>query len=373
MPTNSCEFAYADLISAVPMVSLASYLSRYLLTSTIVLVAAPIACATPTNHPQPAPPTPSELARFTRPKDLSAENAPVRASARLPQANIKPLRELGRLLFFDPRLSASGLMSCATCHNPSLHWTDGLKSSVEKVMRRSMSLYNLAWDTSFTWRGGPGTITSQGIIAISAPRGMNGGARVLESGIAKIPGYKSAFAQAYAGYLANSEAITLDRVTFALEIFTNSIISPIAPFDRWMWGEPTAMTPNQVRGFRLFYGKARCATCHDGWRFTSDSFHDIGLTSAENEKNELGHVAPFFKAVGLRNIADRPPYMHDGSLESLSSVVAFYNRGGDSVRPTKSPLIQPLGLTAEEQGDLVWFLRGLSGNMEPVSLPILPR
>lgn len=311
--------------------------------------------------------------RFRRPTNLSAESVPIRDSAKIPAANVAPLRELGRLLFFEPRLSASGLMSCATCHNPSLHWTDGLRSSVENVMRRSMSLYNLAWDKSFTWRGGPGSITSQGIIALSAPRGMNGGVRVLENGIAKIPAYRQAFTAAYTGYLPEPEVIALSRVTLALEVFTNSIISPMAPFDRWIAGDQSALTPEQVRGFELFRNKAGCATCHDGWRFTSDSYHDIGLTSGDSERDSKGQLSPFFKAVGLRNIADRPPYMHDGSIDSLQDVVAFYNRGGDSARQTKSPLIRQLSLSAKEQADLVAFLRSLSGQPEPVTLPVLPR
>jgi cytochrome c peroxidase len=283
------------------------------------------------------------------------------------------MQELGRTLFFDPRLSRSGLMSCATCHNPSLHWTDGLTSSIENSSRKSMSLYNLAWDNGFTWRGGPGSITSQAVLALGAPTGMNADDSVLQNGIRTIRYYQETFPKAFIGISPNAHEMRFEHITRAMEAYVTTIVSPVAPFDQWIEGDEKALSENQIRGFELFQKKAGCVQCHAGWRFSDSLYYDIGLLSGDKEKNSKGNVTPFFKAVGLRNIAERPPYMHDGSLKTLEAVVEFYNRGGDSTRPTKSPRIRPLGLTENEKSDLVQFLRSLSGPPTPETLPVLPR
>jgi cytochrome c peroxidase len=313
--------------------------------------------------------TPSQtLEEFKRPSHI-----PSRGTESIPAEQLTLLRDLGRTLFFDPRISRSGLMSCATCHNPSLHWTDGLKASVENASRRSMCLYNLAWDKGFTWRGGPGTVMSQSILALTAPTGMNTNESVIKNGIAKIPYYQENFPKAFKGLSPNADTMLLEHITYALEVYISTIVSPIAPFDRWIDGDSSALTDAQVRGFEIFRGKAGCVKCHAGWRFSDGSYYDIGLRSGESERDSKGNPQPFFKAVGLRNIAERPPYMHDGSLETLDAVVDFYNRGGDSGRPTKSPHIKPLSLSDTEKGDLIQFLRSLSGTPTPETLPLLPR
>jgi cytochrome c peroxidase len=331
---------------------------RLLLTLVYLLVCAHSTAATPRQT----------LEEFKRPVDI-----PTRGTESISSEQLTLLRELGRTLFFDPRLSRSGLMSCATCHNPSLHWTDGLKASVENASRRSMCLYNLAWDRGFTWRGGPGSVMSQSILALTAPTGMNTNESVVKNGIAKIPYYQETFPKAFKGLSPNAHTMLLEHITYALEVYISTIVSPIAPFDRWVDGDQKALTEAQVRGFEIFRGKAGCVKCHAGWRFSDGGYYDIGLRSGDTERDAKGNPHPFFKAVGLRNIADRPPYMHDGSLETLEAVVDFYNRGGDSTRPTKSPRIKPLGLTATEKDDLVKFLRSLSGAPTPEPLPILPR
>ena len=334
----------------------------------LVLASVTLSFAEPSSSASGALPPPAWRKAFERPGSI-----PSRQGNSIPPEQQSLLRELGRTLFFDPRLSRSGLMSCATCHNPSLHWTDGLKSSVENSSRKSMSLYNLAWDIGFTWRGGPGSITSQSILALRAPTGMNTDDGVIQRGIAKVPYYQESFPKAFQGISPNAREMRLDHITYAMEAYVATIVSPIAPFDRWIEGDTSALSEQQVRGFEIFRGKAGCVMCHAGWRFSDSLYYDIGLTSGDRERDAQGNFTPFFKAVGLRNIAERPPYMHDGSLETLEAVVDFYNRGGDSTRPTKSPRIKPLGLTTTEKDDLVKFLRSLSGVPTPEPLPILPR
>ena len=131
------------------------------------------------------------------------------------------------------------------------------------------------------------------------------------------------------------------------------------------------MTPAAQRGFALFVGKARCATCHRGFNFTDEAFHNLGV-GADQARLDVGRFESTnkdadrgaFKTQTLRDVAKRPPYMHDGSLASLRDVVAFYNRGG-MPNPTLSPLVSRLRLSAAEESDLVEFLEALTGEVDP--------
>lgn len=135
------------------------------------------------------------------------------------------------------------------------------------------------------------------------------------------------------------------------------------------------MSDAAVRGFELFTGKANCSSCHEGWRLTDDSFHDIGLPDAD-----VGRGAHFesivvmqhaFKTPGLRNITQRAPYMHNGSIATLTEVVVHYNSGGVD-RDSRSEEIFPLGLNDAEIADIVAFLETLTSEDEPVTVPVLP-
>lgn len=281
------------------------------------------------------------------------------------------LIEVGGKLFFDPRLSKNGLMSCATCHNPSFHWTDGLKASVENASKRSMSLYNVGWDRSFLWNGHAGSVTAQAFLPLTAPTGMNGDPYLIWQRLSGISYYRNIFDQIYGD--ERTDTINIFTVAQALDFYIATIISPRAPFDDWVDGDDRALTPEQKKGFELFTGKANCSKCHKTWRFSESQTHDIGRKFAGESLANAFQSDPFFKTVGLRNIADRPPYMHDGSFATLEEVVNFYNKGGEVDRPTKSPLIKPLNLSDEEQRSIVSFLKSLSGVPEPVPFPILPR
>jgi cytochrome c peroxidase len=287
-----------------------------------------------------------------------------------------PDRErLGAMLFFDPRVSGSGAMSCASCHNPGLAWGDGLPQArghaMQKLSRRTPTILNQAWADSFFWDGRAGSLEAQALGPISAPQEMNQDPARLVATLRKLDGYRTLFEIAYPG-----EGVTTATIAKAIATFERTVVSGIAPFDTWIAGDETAISEQAKRGFLLFNTKARCAVCHSGWNFTDGSFHDIG-----NETSDLGraallprliHMKHAFKTPTLRNVDRRAPYMHNGTLATLRDVVELYDRGGID-RPSRSPEIRPLGLTTEEKDAVLTFLRTLTSPDPPVTVPELPR
>jgi cytochrome c peroxidase len=153
-------------------------------------------------------------------------------------------------------------------------------------------------------------------------------------------------------------------VATAVAAFERTIEPGTAPFDRWVAGEEAAIPDAAKRGFALFTGKASCADCHRGWRFTDDDFHDIGTTTNDEGRGREVKDASLnfaFKTPTLRSAALHPPYMHDGSIATLADVVRHYEKGGID-RPSRSPLMQPIRLTEDERRDLVAFMETLTGD-----------
>jgi cytochrome c peroxidase len=284
--------------------------------------------------------------------------------------------ELGKTLFFDPRLSGSNWISCATCHNPALAWGDGLPKAIGHGMktlgRRTPTILNTGWAAALFWDGRADSLEEQALGPITAPGEMNLRLDAMVKKLRTIPGYRTLFARAYP-----REPISGTAVAKALATFERTVVSSLAPFDRWIDGTSQAVSPEAQRGFVLFNTKARCAKCHAGWRFTDDSFHDTGLPGADHGRGQLLadiDVAQFaFKTPTLRNVDRRAPYMYDGSVQTLEEVVDLYNRGGAVRRPGLSPEITPLQLTGEERRALVAFLRTLTSEDTPITLPVLPR
>jgi cytochrome c peroxidase len=297
--------------------------------------------------------------RIRRPEDLIPfyRRDLVIPFRRQPEADTEAAIALGRKLFFDVRLSEHGDLSCASCHLPEKYWVDGLPQSTEGNRRRSMTLFNLAWDSVFTWHGRAGTLMSQSILAMTAPKGMGANMLQTASRIEKIPEYQEMARRAFPSVRGG---VSPDVIAAAIEYYVASRISGTSPFDRWVDGETGALGPRARRGFLAFHTKANCGQCHNLWRFSDSRRYDIGLKEPPGSDRE-----PLYKAVGLRNIALRPPYMHDGSMKSLDEVLAFYMRGGDVARPTKSALIKPLPLTLDDQADILLFLKSLSDPKPP--------
>jgi cytochrome c peroxidase len=189
--------------------------------------------------------------------------------------------------------------------------------------------------------------------------------------LAGIPGYAPMFEAAFP-----KEGIKSEGVAKAIATFERTVVSARAPFDAWIEGGDKVISEEAKRGFALFNTKADCARCHSGWNFTDDSFHDIGLSSDDPGRGKfLPSIAKMqyaFKTPGLREITRRGPYMHDGSMATLEAVVDHYDKGGIA-RPSRSDLIKPLGLTQQEKKDLVAFMQTLTSDVDPMTVPVLPR
>jgi cytochrome c peroxidase len=282
--------------------------------------------------------------------------------------------ELGHMLFFDPRLSSSGAISCATCHNPSFAWGDRLPRGVGhghvELGRRTPTILNAAFNEVQMWDGRFATLEEQALGPMLSSAEMNNSVEKIVETLSQLSGYTERFAQAYPG-----EGITGSSISKAIAAYERTVISGEAPFDRWVAGDEAAISQQAKHGFVLFNTKAQCASCHSGWNFTDSSFHDLGLASIDQGRgavlgiDELNHT---FKTPTLRNVDQRAPYMHDGSEATLRDVLELYNLGGRVRRATLSSEIKPLGLTEPEMDALLAFLHTLTSVDDPVRLPTLP-
>lgn len=284
--------------------------------------------------------------------------------------------DLGWKLFFDPRLSGSNFISCATCHNPALAWGDGMAlgtgHGMKKLGRRTPTILNLAWGEPLMWDGRAESLEAQALGPIEAGVEMNMPLDKLIMKLSTIKGYKILFSKAF----GDSE-VTKERISKAIATYERTVVSGQAPFDKWVEGDEDAISNAAKRGFVLFNEKARCAECHSGWRFTDDSFHDIGIRTEDLGRGkiipEVEVLKHAFKTPTLRNIDLRGPYMHNGSEKTLSEVMDVYNQGGRMKRPSLSEQIRPLGLTESEKRDVIQFMLTLTSKDKPVTIPILPK
>ncbi len=315
-----------------------------------------------------------------KPYDRKSAQGRYRRPAAIPQPDdntYSPEREkLGRALFFDPRLSRSGTLSCGGCHNPSFGWTDGLPLAVGDHMktlpRRTPTIVNLAWAETLFWDGRAASLEEQALGPMAAAKEMNLPLDRAAARIRSIAGYRQWFASAYP-----REPLTAQLIAKAIAVFERRLVSGAAPFDRWIEGDESALGEEAKRGFDLFNTKANCAACHLGWNFTDDGFHDIGGAGNDPGRGavypRIETVQNAFKTPTLRNIAVRAPYLHNGSEPSLESVIDLYDRGGRFQRPSLSPEIRKLQLSKAEKQCLLAFLGSLTSNDEPVPFPQLPR
>jgi cytochrome c peroxidase len=310
-------------------------------------------------------PTHSLLADYRRPA-----TAPVPADNPMTPEKVA----LGQMLFFDPRLSGSGAISCASCHNPGLGWEDGLPKGLghmgTRLGRHTPTILNVAWSEPLFWDGRAGTLEEQAMGPIVSEAEMNLPAAQAEARLRAIPGYVDAFARVFPG-----KVISLDTIAAAIAAFERTVVSGVAPFDRWVDGDPQAVSDAAKRGFVLFNGKANCATCHMGWRMTDDGFHDIGLAGTDPGRAKVSpgivQLENAFKTPTLRNIQQRAPFMHDGSLATLAAVIDHYDQGFVQ-RPSLDSQMRPLGLTTQEKADLVAFLESLTSTDPAPVVPALP-
>ncbi|MFW5444144.1 MAG: cytochrome-c peroxidase [Methylococcaceae bacterium] len=288
--------------------------------------------------------------------------------------------ELGKMLFFDPRISRDQNMSCATCHNPSLGWSDGLakgrgfKSTM--LGRASPSIVNTAYNTIQMWDGRKKDLEDQAMGPLEAGVEMNTNFETFFTWIRNNDGYVTAYEKAYPGL-----GITKETTAKAIASFERTVISNNSPFDQWIKGDSSAMTEQQVRGFNLFKdeNKANCAVCHDAPNFTDNGMHNIGLASFGDKKPDLGRfdqkplrlMKGAFKTPTLRDVALSAPYFHDGSARTLMQVVEHYAKGG-FVKTNLSPNLKEITLTQQDKEDLVAFMQALTSEHVAITFPLLP-
>jgi cytochrome c peroxidase len=286
-----------------------------------------------------------------------------------------PERELvGRMLFFDARLSSSKSISCATCHNPGLSWGDGLPKAIGQAKktlgRRTPTILNVAWADLLFWDGRAGSLEEQVLVPLTSPEEMDRTPELAAQRVADIPGYKRMFASAYPGQPISGKTLGL-----AIATFERTIVSGTSPFDLWIAGREDALSESAKRGFDIFNRNAGCQKCHDGWNFTDNGFHDIGTGDQDPgrwSRLPLEAMRHAFKTPTLRNVAERGPYMHDGSERTLADVIDLYDRGGRMKRPSLAPEVHRLHLSAAAKTDLIEFLKTLTSDDRRLKVPVLP-
>lgn len=282
---------------------------------------------------------------------------------------------LGKVLFFDPRLSGSNWISCASCHNPGLGYEDGMSKglghNMKQLGRKTPTVLNLNWAPHLFWDGRASSLEEQALGPIASPGEMAMDMDKLEDKVMSIKGYKALFDAGFPG-----QGISKKTISEAIATFERGLVSEKAPFDYWIDGNENAISDDAKKGFVLFNGKASCVQCHSTWKFTDYSFHDVGLASDDIGRGKLVKLQSqqyAFKTPTLRNITSRGPYFHDGSKKTLEEVIEFYNKGGEVKRPSLSGNMQPLKLSSKEVKYLVEFLVTLSSKDKDIVYPQLPR
>jgi cytochrome c peroxidase len=276
---------------------------------------------------------------------------------------------LGRQLFFDPILSSSGTIACATCHQPAHAWTDGRATAVghAPLQRNTPTILNAAFNTrgAMFWDNREQGLEAQSLHPMRDGNEMRGVAAERDATdqivkrIASIPAYRKAF----------GGTVTVSALTKAIAAFERTLITVNTPFDRFMRGEKSALTAQQQRGMQTFT-RAGCQHCHGGPMLSDFKLHVIG---APGERQA-------FRTPSLRNLAHTAPFMHNGRLRTLDDVLVFYDvlmdevsetiEGGDtSVQPPLDPLLKPLNLNPNDYDDLKAFLESLSGANYDQSAP----
>ena len=302
--------------------------------------------------------------------------------------NEKPTQDLiylGKVLFFDKRLVPNESQSCSSCHDPNMGFSDGvaldIKHDGKKDKRNSPHLYNLAWAPVLHWDGrtqekcytpkDTGTEVCLPPLEGQAFKSMKKRG-VYETFIPKIKA-NAAYRELFTKAFPPDGAITHANMAIAIGAFERTLVSNNSSFDRYTKGDTNALSPEARRGMTLFEGKANCILCHNGQDFTDYGFHSVGVGSDDKgrvDDSRPGAPQGAFKTPGLRNVALTAPYMHDGSLGTLESVIRFYDRGGDSKKGA-SRLIRPLNLSEQEIWDLVAFLSSLTDPVV-VERPAIP-
>ncbi|HUG71460.1 MAG TPA: cytochrome c peroxidase [Pirellulaceae bacterium] len=300
---------------------------------------------------------------------------------RIPSDNelTKAKIELGKQLYFDPRLSCDDTVSCASCHDPKQGWSNGDQFATgvrgQRGGRSAPTIINAGYSYFQFWDGRAEQLEGQALGPVQNPIEMD---MKLDDCVGKlnaIDGYRQQFQEIF------GTDVTAEGIAKAIASFERTILSGNAPYDKFKAGDENALSEGAERGRKLFFGRANCSSCHAGPNFSDFAFHNIGI-GMDKDEPDVGRFSETkllgdrgsFKTPTLREIARTAPYMHDGSLKTLEDVVDYYNKGGHA-NPQLDEELFPLKLTAEQQADLVAFLKeGLSSEDYPdIEPPVLPK
>lgn len=316
--------------------------------------------------------------------------------------------ELGKLLFFDTRLSGDASVSCATCHEPKDGWAfpDQISRGYPGAIhwRNSQTVVNAAYYNKLFWAGAAKSLEGQAPSAAKGAVAGNGESDMMEARLAFIPEYRKSFREVFGDRWPK-----LSNAWKAIAAFERTLVQTDTPFDKYMRGDKKALSDQQKRGMKLFTGKANCIECHNGAFFTDQQYYNLGVPRAEiwgesglaqitfryeqyakgvteemyrtikddaglyyrtKEKKDKGK----FRTATLRYVVHTAPYMHNGAFFDLTEVVEFYNEGGgtNEFADTKTKLLKPLKLSEKEIEDLVAFIESLSGSAITMAAPKLP-
>ncbi|MCK5522778.1 MAG: hypothetical protein KAI83_06545 [Thiomargarita sp.] len=321
--------------------------------------------------------------------------------------------ELGKILFFDPRVAGDTSTACSTCHEPDQGWawSDNFSRGYPGTVhwRNSQTIVNSAYYGKFFWAGAARSLEAQAPAAAKGGVAGNGENDIMEARLALIPEYRKRFREVF-----GSEWPLIDDAWRAIASFERTLVQRDTPLDKYLQGDKEALSEEQVRGMALFNGKAGCIQCHNGALASDDSYYNIGVPPStrweedglaqitfrfeyysKGANEELYRTAKAdaglyfrtknewdkgkFRTPSLRYTMYTAPYMHNGAFYELEEVINFYNQGGfdEEARTTdwpknKSKLIKPLGLTEEEKEELLAFLEAFSGEEILMERPELP-
>ncbi len=286
--------------------------------------------------------------------------------------SLQHIIELGKILFFDIRLSSSGKISCATCHQPELNWTDGKEKSIGHegavTKRNSPTIQNSWFYNRLFWDGRARDLQDQAFAPINSETEMHSEMHEVMRKLSKITSYHDLFEKAF-----GDEDIDPFKMTEAIATFEKTIVSRKSKFDEFLAGDKKALSNSQLRGLHLFRTKAKCMNCHNGPLFSDNQFHNIGFSGTDEGYYKVSHKDEDigkFKTPSLRDVMKTGPWMHDGSQKDMPSILEIFNKA-EKVSNMDN-LLKPLGLTSTEKTDLLAFLNAISSPPIKFQKPVLP-
>lgn len=280
---------------------------------------------------------------------------------------------LGKMLYFDGRLSSSGVISCNSCHNLGMGGIDGVPTSIghgfQKGPRNAPTVYNAVFNIAQFWDGRAEDLKAQAKGPVQAGVEMNNTPAAVEATLNSMPGYVKAFELAFPG---EAKVVNFDNMANAIEAFESTLITPGAPFDAFLKGDARALTADQQTGLKLFMEKG-CASCHNGINLGGQAYFPFGVVHKPSDSvRPVGDVGRFkvtqsktdeyvFRAAPLRNVAVTAPYFHSGTVWKLQEAVTIM--GDAQLGATLSP---------DEAEKIHLFLHALTAPIPTVSYPELP-